>query len=411
MALAIPSLVALLSAPIAALLGSSPTQSPQPDNADRSAATDGNNAFAADLYGRLRTQSGNLFFSPESISTALAMTYAGARGDTASQMATTLHFTLPPDRLHAAMGSLLADLNADHASYQLRAANALWAQQGEQFLPDFLHLTQSAYGAGFNQVDFENAAEAARQTINRWVEQKTEDKIRNLIASGVLNRSTKLVLTNAIYFKGNWETQFDKSQSKDEDFHVSPSQTIKAPLMHREGGFDYFNGGSFQALEIPYKSRELSMIVLLPNDVAGLPSLEQSMTAAALKDWLNQLRPARKVVLTLPRFKMTRQFSLAETLKAMGMRSAFDRQAADFTGVTEKRDLYLSAVIHKAFVDVNEEGTEAAAATAIAVTRALAVQRPQPPIVFRADHPFLFLIRDNKFGGILFMGRVDNPAA
>ena len=414
MAFVIPSLGALLSALIAAPIAAWAAQSAKADDADRAVAVDGNNAFAVDLYAHLRAQPGNLFFSPESISTALAMTYGGARGETASEIAKTLHFTLPPDRLHPAMGAQLADLDATHASYQLLVANALWAQRGEHFIESFLKVTQANYGAGFHQVDFEHSTESARQDINRWVEEKTEDKIKDLIGPHDLDRTTKLVLTNAIYFKGTWEDQFEKSETKDDDFHVSPSQTVKSPLMHRRGSYSYFNGGSVQVLEIPYKSEDraqsLSMIVLLPNDVAGLAALEQSITAAKLKEWLGQLRPVHEVVLTLPRFKMTQQFSLAGTLSAMGMVSAFNKAAADFTGIVEKRDLYLSAVIHKAFVDVNEEGTEAAAATAVIAARATAVMRTQPPIVFRADHPFVFLIRDNKSGGILFLGRVENPA-
>lgn len=406
MSIVIPSLVALLSAPIAAWAA----QSARPSDTDRSAVVEGDNAFAIDLYGHLRGQDGNLFFSPESISTALAMTYAGARGDTAAEMAKALHFSLPQDRLHPAMGALLTDLNAAHANYQLRVANALWGQQGDEFVDSFLKLTKKDYGAGFNPVDFKTSAEVARKTINDWVAQKTEDKIKDLIGPRVLDRSTRLVLTNAVYFNGNWETQFDKSRTRDEDFHVTATQVVQAPLMHREGGLNYFDGGSFQALEIPYKSEELSLIVLLPNDVGGLAALEQSMTAASARDWLSKLKPAHKVVLSLPRFKMTQQFGLSDALTAMGMRKAFDKDAADFTGIEARRGLFLSAVIHKAFVDVNEVGTEAAAATAVVVGRAMAIQRPQPPIVFRADHPFVFLIRDNRSGGILFMGRVVNPA-
>jgi serpin B len=383
-------------------------QAQSPASADRTAMVDGNNAFAVDLYSRLRSQNGNLFFSPESISTALAMTYAGARGQTAAEMEKTLHFTLPPDRLNPAMGALLNDLNATHTGYQLREANALWAQQGYTFLPAFIEITQRNYGAGLNRVDFNDAAGAAHQ-INQWVEQKTEDKIRNLIDPSVLGRETRLVLTNAIYFKGDWDVQFEKAQTQQEDFHVSASQTIKAPLMHREGGFNYFNSGTFQALEIPYKSKELSMIVLLPDAIDGLPALEASMAADKAKQWLGQLRAVPRVVLTLPKFKLTQQFQLAGMLSAMGMPLAFDRRAADFTGMTEKRELYISAVIHKAYADVNEEGTEAAAATGVVVARALAMQRPQPPIEFRADHPFIFLIRENRSGAILFMGRVTDP--
>jgi serpin B len=325
-------------------------------------------------------------------------------------MEKTLHFTLSPNRLHPAMGALLSDLNAPHDGYQLRVADALWAQQGNTFLDDFLELMKDDYGAGFNQVDFKDATEAARLTINQWVGQKTDDKIKDILQPGVLTPQTRLVLTNAIYFKGTWQTQFDKAQTKDEDFHLSLANTIKSLLMHREGPFKYFDGGTFQALELPYKSEELSMIVFLPNDVSGLSSLEQSLSASNTQLWLRQLAAVPKVVLTMPKFKMTRQFGLKGALGALGMPQAFEKNAANFSGMTGKRDFVMSAVIHKAYVDVTEEGTEAAAATAVVISRALAVApiRTQPPI-FRADHPFIFLIRDNRSGSILFMGRVTNP--
>jgi serpin B len=377
-------------------------------HADRTAVTEGNNVFAVALYGRLRHQNGNLFFSPESISTALAMAYAGARGSTASEMAKTLHFTLPPDKLHPAMGALLRDLNAAHEGYQLSVANALWAQQGYTFLDDFLSLLKTDYGAGLNQVNFKGATEAARLTINQWVEQKTQDKIKDLLQPGALRSDTRLVLTNAIYFKGDWETQFDKAQTKSEDFHLSPAQAATAPLMHREGRFSYFDGGTFQILEIPYKSKELSMIVFLPKDAGGLSALEQSITGSNLQQWLGKLGSVPKVIVTLPKFKMTQQFELGSTLSAMGMPQAFSG-SADFSGMTGHRDFAISEVIHKAYVDVNEEGTEAAAATAVTM-RALAMRAPEgPPPVFRADHPFVFMIRDNRSASILFMGRMADP--
>ncbi|MGA3160497.1 MAG: serpin family protein [Terracidiphilus sp.] len=377
--------------------------------ADQAAVVEGNNAFAVELYSQLRNQSGNLFFSPESISTALAMTYAGSRGDTASEMAKTLHFTLPPDRFHPAMGALLSDLNAAHNGYQLRMANALWAQQGYTFLDDFLKLTASDYGAGFNQVDFKGATETARLTINQWIEQKTEDKIKDLLQPGALDSSTRLVLTDAIYFKGTWQKQFQLAQTADGDFHLSKEQSVKAPLMHRADAYNYFNGGKFQALEIPYKSEELSMIIFLPKDIGGLPALEQSLTTSKMQQWLSHLRPVPEVIVTIPRFKVSLQFELQNTLSAMGMPQAFGR-LADFSGINGNRDLWISAAIHKAFIDVNEEGTEAAAVTAV-VMIATAMYEPNrpPPIVFCADHPFIFLIRDNRSGGILFMGRVTDP--
>ncbi len=376
--------------------------------ADRTAVAEGNNVFAIALYGRLRSRSGNLFFSPESISTALAMAYAGARGNTASEMAKALHFTLAPDKLHPAMGALLSDLNAAHAGYQLSVANALWAQQGYSFLDDFLNLLKTAYGAGLNQLNFKSATEAARLSINQWVEQKTQDKIKDLLQPGALRSDTRLVLTNAIYFKGDWETQFDKAQTKDEDFHLSPSQIAKVPLMHREGRFSYYDGGSFQALEVPYKSKELSLIVFLPKDPGGLPELEQSLTDSNLRQWLRQLFPVAKVIVTIPKFKETQEFELGSTLSAMGMPQAFAANA-DFSGMTGHRDFAISEVIHKAYVDLNEEGTEAAAATAVTM-RAMAMRAPEaPPPVFRADHPFVFMIRDNRSASILFMGRLADP--
>jgi serpin B len=385
---------------------------PQSNKADQDAVVEGNNAFAIALYGQLRSQSGNLFFSPESISTALAMTYAGARGDTASEMAKTLHFTLPPERLHPAMGALLSDLNAPHKGYQLRAADALWAQQDYVFLDDFLKLNKRDYGAGFNQVDFKGSTEAARLTINQWIEQKTNDKIKDLLQPGVLDSLTKMVLTNAIYFKGDWLTPFPKDWTEDDDFHLSPARNVKAPLMHLNEGFDYFDGGTFQALAIPYESGDLSMVVFLPKDVGGLPAFENSLTASNMKQWLDQLHWVPIVILTLPKFKMTRQFGLAGTLSAMGMPRAFDANAADFSGMSGNRELYISAVIHKAYIDVDEKGTEAAAATAVIMRGPTAMPprfQPPPPPVFRADHPFIFLIRDNRSGGILFMGRVTDP--
>jgi serpin B len=392
------------------LLLSAVALSGQPPDSDQTALTAGNNALAVDLYGQLRNAPGNLFFSPASISTAFGMAYAGARGQTAAQMATVFHFTLPPAQLHPAMGALLGQMNAQHAGYELHAADALWAERDAHFLPGYLDLTRADYAAGFHRVDFKAAPDQVRATINQWIAQQTNNKIQNLIAPGVLTPATRLVLTNAIYFKGTWLDPFEKSLSQDEDFHVSAMQTVKAPMMHRTGTYRYFDGGTFQALELPYQGNDLSMVVFLPRDTAGLAALERSFTAADAKDWLQHLAAAPKVILSMPRFTMTQEFELSSALRAMGLPLAFSG-AADFSGMTGKPDFTISAAIHKAYIDVNEQGTEAAAATSI-VMRALAMrsQQPEPPpVVFRADHPFLFLIRQTQSGAILFMGRVDDP--
>jgi serpin B len=401
-------LLSLLIACLLLLFNADGAETKSVTDADRAAVVEGNDAFAVALYHQLCGQGGNLFFSPESISTALAMAYAGARGNTASEMAKALHFTLPSDQLHPAMGALLRDLNAAHSDYQLNVANALWAQQGYTFLDQFLDLLKGDYGAGLQQVDFKGAPEAARSTINQWVEQKTQDKIKDLLAPGAVTPDTRLVLTNAIYFNGNWQTQFDKAQTRNEEFYLSQTKSAAAPLMHREGSFGYFDGGTFQILEIPYKSNALSLIVLLPKERSGLSGLEDSMTASNMQQWVSQVAPVPKVIVTIPKFKSTQEFELSTALRALGMPQAFGA-GADFSGMTGKRDFAISAVIHKAFVDVNEEGTEAAAATAVTM-RALAMRAPgPPPPVFRADHPFIFFIRDNGSRSILFLGRMTDP--
>lgn len=400
-------LVCLLCLPVMAQR----PQAPAVSTPESAALAVGGNEFAVNLYAQLRSQKGNLFFSPESLSTALAMAWAGARGETASDMARTLHFTLPPEQLHPAMGALLNDLNAPHASYHLSVANALWAQSGATLLPAFIDIMNKDYGAGFQEVDFRSRTEEARGVINRWVEQKTAGKIKDLLQSGVLKPTTRLVLTNAIYFRGDWQTPFEQTQTRDEDFHPSAGATLQTPLMHRTGSFDYFyfDGGAFQALEIPYKGNELAMVILLPKDAGGLASFESSITPAKLQSWLKQLTPAPRVEVTLPKFQMTREFSLGRTLGEMGMGRAFG-PAADFSGMTGKRDFAISDVIHKAYLDVNETGTEAAAATG-ATLRTLMMRGPDRtlPVIFRADHPFLFLIQDIHSGNILFLGRLENP--
>ncbi len=375
---------------------------------DVRAVAEDSNRFALDLYARLRTgQADNLFFSPASLSTALAMTYAGARGETAEQIAKVLHFTIPQERLHPAFGELRRAWYVDgkDRGYRLAVANRLWGQQGSHFLPGFMALTREHYGAELAQVDFARQAEPARQRINTWVEEQTQGRIRDLIPPGVLGPMTRLVLTNAIYFKGDWTEPFRKEATQAAPFHISAGQRAEVPLMYRREHFRYWAGDGLKILELPYGEGDLAMLVLLPDEVEGLPALEAKLSAEGLSRWQSLLRK-QEVQVHLPRFKLTSRFQLADVLKAMGMPRAFMPGVADLTGMSSEEELYLSAVIHKAFVDVNEEGTEAAAATGIAVKATAAIAQPA---VFRADHPFVFLIRDNRTGSILFLGRLVDP--
>jgi len=379
------------------------------EEAGPSPVAKGGNAFAADLYARLKEQKGNLFFSPYSISSALAMTYAGARGDTAAQMAQVLHVDLAPDKLHAAYGALTGSLNAAGKAgyFELAIANALWAQKGYPFIPEYLALVEKAYAAKVLEADFQKDAEAARTTINRWVEDQTRDKIKDLIPPGVLNDLTRLVLTNAIYFKGNWVHQFKDNRTQDGPFTLLGGERVQAPMMHQTEHFGYLETEAFQALEMPYKGGALSMVVFLPKKADGLGDFEKSLTAENLESWIPKIA-YEEVIVTFPKFKMTSAFSLGGPLAAMGMKDAFSG-AADFSGMSTKERFFLQAALHKAFVDVNERGTEAAAATAIIVGATAMPPPPKPKPVFTADHPFLFLIRDTRSGAILFLGRVMNP--
>lgn len=367
----------------------------------------GNTVFATDLYSRLKSTKGNLFFSPYSISTALAMTYGGARGNTAQQMASVLHFTVPPEALHAMFAELDGELDAiqKKGKVQISVANSLWPQQGHPFLPEYIALLKQDYGTSVTPLDYVGATETARKTINDWVEQKTNHKITDLIKPGVLSSLTRLVLANAIYFKGHWASQFDPKQTANHPFHIASGPTTTCKMMTRSGDYAYAETPDFQVAEFPYAGGDLSMIVLLPRATDGIASLENEITEANLTEWTSALR-TQEIDVYLPKFKLTSEFRLGDTLAAMGMTDAFDRKGkADFSGMDGTNLLFISEVMHKAFVDVNEEGTEAAAATGVAI-EALGVKQVT---VFRADHSFLFLIRDKHTGSILFLGRVMNP--
>ncbi|MDJ0755300.1 MAG: serpin family protein [Ardenticatenaceae bacterium] len=367
-----------------------------------------NTTFALELYDQLREKKGNLFFSPYSVSTAMAMTYAGARGNTAAQMAQVLHFPADHHQLHPALMSLQAKLNdlQKTGALQLRVANALWPKTGYPFLKEYIYLIERYYGVTITPLDYADDPEAARQVINKWAEEKTENKIQNLIPTGAIDRLTRLILTNAIYFKGSWANQFDPDWTTDAPFSITPEKKIMVPMMNRKQMCGYAENDRELLLELPYVDDSLSMIVLLPREIDGLARLEESLVKDGLTERLTGLR-REEVQVFLPRFKVTSSFRLSGTMPSMGMIDAFDENLADFSGIDGvKHWLYITAMVHKAFINVNEEGSEAAAATGVI----LGVRSAPPPVpVFRADHPFLFLIRENSTGSILFLGRVVNP--
>ena len=381
-----------------------------PDETSSLAA--GNSAFAFDLYRRLAAEDGNLFFSPYSISTALAMTFAGAAGETADQMAGTLHFDLPGEALHAAFNAYALDLEArakadvDGTPFELSIANSLWGQEGFAFRPEFLDLLAENYAAGMRLVDFVADPEASRQVINRWVSDETRKRIEDLIPEGAIDNMTRLVLANAIYFKASWMSAFDPDATASEPFHRLSGDTVDVPMMHADESYRYLVADGYQAIELPYQSGEMSMVILLP-DEERFEGFQDGLGPDTLDDALGQMTygPVR---LGLPRFTYESEFSLRDALEGLGMTDAFEPDRADFSGMDGNRDLYISSVQHKAFVAVDEKGTEAAAATAVimGVTSAPIGE----PITLTIDRPFIYLIRDGQTGTILFLGRVVDPS-
>jgi serpin B len=387
---------------------------PPASKADLAELVKGNSAFAFDLYQALRDKDGNLFYSPFSISLALAMTYTGARGGTEEQMASTLHYTLPQDRLHPTFNALDLALaqrgegaaGRDGQGFRLNIANALWGQDGYPFLPEFLALLAKNYGAEMRLLDFATDAGAARVTINDWVENQTEGRIKDLIPPGVVNAATRLVLTNAIYFNAAWQHPFESHLTEDGPFYLLDGSELSVPLMLQSESFGYAEGEGYQAVELPYDGRQLSMVILLP-ERGRFGAFEESLSAESMSAVLEALEYQR-VTLTLPKFEYESEFGLGQTLAEMGMDAAFSGEA-DFSGMTGTRDLFISEVIHKAFVGVDEEGTEAAAATAVVMAET--AMQAEEPMVVTVDRPFLFFIRDIETGVILFLGRVVDPSS
>ena len=393
-------------------------QTPRPfeSSLEIKSVVDADTAFALDLYQKLKDKPGNLFFSPYSISSALAMTCAGARGQTEMEMTNALHFSLPPEKLHPAFKALAARMDKIQRWNRiiLKSANSLWCQRDYSLHTDFVRLIEENYFAAAKSVDFKMASIAAADEINRWVSGKTDGKIPKIVEAAQLGPATRLALCNAIYFKGKWQHQFKVSDTKPALFHISTNASVTVPIMSQKEHFKtaYSDDGSVELLELPYAGTDLSMIILLPRvdyflpdvDQPGLPHLEKELTVENLQFWLKELdrTTSHETRVALPRFTTTQNYDLVPELKSLGMTSPFD-ESANFSGMDGTTNLFVSDVMHKAFVDVNESGTEAAAVTLVLVKTKGQVGS------FIVDHPFIFLIRDNGSGSILFLGRIIDP--
>jgi len=368
-----------------------------------------NNRFALDLYRQLKAGEGNIFYSPWSISVALAMTYEGARGNTRAEMRNVLYLPEGDEARRTAYKDVLAQINKPGKKYELYTANALWPHKDYKFLDSYLNVIKEYYGGEATPLDYVMKTEEARQTINGWVEDQTKDKIKDLIGPGVLNPLTRLVLTNAIYFKGKWVMEFDKKDTVPMDFRTGPGKTVKADMMSllsEDARFRYAEADGLQLLELPYDGKEVSMLILLPRK-DGIEPLEDKLTVENLNEWKGRMTEQR-VDVYIPKYKLETEYSLPKELMNLGMKEAFTRDA-DFSGMDGTKYLYIKDVIHKAYVDVNEEGTEAAAATAVII--ALKSAMPERIPEFKADHPFMFVIEDTATGNILFIGKVADPGS
>jgi serpin B len=386
--------------------------SPMVDQSDMTMLVNGDSEFAFDLYQALKNEDGNIFYSPYSISLALAMTYAGARGETAKQMADTLHYLLPQSALHPALNSLGIELGKrgegakgkDGEGFRLNIVNAIWGQKDYKFLSDYLDLLAENYGAGLRVLDFIKNPNKSREAINQWVSDQTEGRIKNLIPEGSIDSLTRLVLTNAIYFNAAWKLPFQPEATTNGPFHLINGTDITVAMMKQTGSFKYVEGDNYQAIELPYDGQELSMVIFLPAP-GQFQAFEEAMTYQLVSNIMAQKNNTRQVALTMPKFEFESEFGLKETLMGMGMVEPF-QDSADFSGMSSQSDLHIDDVVHKAFVSVDEVGTEAAAASAVIVGT---TSMPPEPVIVTLDRPFVFLIRDIQTGTILFIGRVMNP--
>jgi len=404
--------------PSAELPPVTPIKNPGYDkNAPTQPAVAGCNALGFELYQQLADQdedNSNLFFSPMSVSAALMLTYEGARGDTQAEFEDVLSLEAG-DRVaaHKAYAGVLGRLDGEGKPYQLTVANALWGEKTMPFRPGFLETLREHYAASFESVDFARDYENQRKRINGWVSKRTKNRINDLLPEDSLDEMTRLVLVNAIYFKAPWATEFSDGATKEQLFHLSADKQVRVPMMRQYGA--YFGYGDFEgykALRMYYKNRDLSMVVLLPDEKDGLAELEAKLSPEMLNKSVAGLESVA-VDLWLPKWETTEDYDLIPALKAMGMTGAFDAATADFTGLTDSAEgerLKISGVFHKAFIAVDEEGTEAAAATAVVLEKESAIEPPDKVYTFKADHPFVYFIRDERTGAILFMGRVTDPS-
>jgi len=363
-----------------------------------------NNQFALELYSKLSTDGNkNIFYSPFSISSALAMVYEGAKGQTANEIKSVFHFP-ENSMLRPNFAKIYNNINEANKTYELKTGNALWVQQNYPLLKSYLNIVKKYYGGKVANLDFVKETEKSRQTINSFIEKQTDNNIKDLIPQGDLDPNTKLVLTNAIYFKGMWKWEFDKSQTQEQYFKITPTNSIKVPMMNMEPNkaeFNYANLKNLQILELPYKGNKISMLILLPTK--NLASL-YPLTLKKLTGWKNQMQKTELILISLPKFELDTKYFMNKTLSAMGMPIAFS-PGADFSGMTGEKGLDISSVIHQAHIKVDEKGTEASAATTVGMHTNLVSSGP----VFNADHPFIFIIQEKKTGNILFMGRIIDP--
>jgi serpin B len=373
------------------------------------ALAEGNNTFAISLYKKLSNEKGNMFFSPYSISSALAMVYAGARGNTEAEMAKALNFQLAPKQLHQAFGEICRKtFFPKKKQYELSIANALWKQAGYKFNGQFLDIMKDHYAAGFYEVDFKKQPEKAAAMINTWTSKKTNGKIKKIISQEEIVSRQKFIITSAIYFKGYWKQEFDKLLTENMPFTMPNGDKIDIPMMNNTDYFGYNEEKNLQILEMDYLGDNLSMIILLPIEKDGISLIEKEITAEKLKNWRDKI-DERRVAVTMPRFKIGYSLDLAQSLETLGMKEAFSQTDADFSGLSDSGKLYINMVMHFAYIDVDEKGTEAAAVTITGGATPVGIFQIPEPIVFKADHPFLFLIRDKSNGSILFIGRVMDP--